>query len=182
MVSEDFKKIIDEDIQKCTEVLEKNVFREKEVLHKTLISKYSNIIDGFKNGLYDLFYDEDGANRKANLEIMRQKLVLFKSMGYQNLYAKTNEGNITFNNTNKLESTVTISFSDAKSKIEDMSALKETEIHEILGKIDELEAIVNSTERKTKKWENAKEIIKWAADKSVDVGIALLPLIMKIGQ
>ena len=63
-----------------------------------------------------------------------------------------------------------------------MSALKETEIHEILGKIDELEAIVNSTERKTKKWENAKEIIKWAADKSVDVGIALLPLIMKIGQ
>ena len=52
----------------------------------------------------------------------------------------------------------------------------------MLEKIDELETIVGANERKTKKWERAKEIIKWIADKSVDVGIAMLPLIMKIGQ
>lgn len=31
-----------------------------------------------------------------------------------------------------------------------------------------------------KKWENAKGIVKWIADKGVDVGIALLPLLMQI--
>lgn len=61
-----------------------------------------------------------------------------------------------------------------------MSALPDAEIREILSRIDELEAIVKSSERRSKKWENAKEIIKWIADKGVDVGIALLPLLLQI--
>ena len=61
-----------------------------------------------------------------------------------------------------------------------MSALPDVEIREILSRIDELEAIVKSSERRSKKWENAKEIIKWIADKGVDVGIALLPLLLQI--
>ena len=48
------------------------------------------------------------------------------------------------------------------------------------GLIDELEEIVKSSERRSKKWENAKKIIKWIADKGVDVGIALLPLLLQI--
>ncbi|WP_298842555.1 hypothetical protein [Clostridium sp.] len=61
-----------------------------------------------------------------------------------------------------------------------MSSLSELEIEEILHKINDIEQIIQSTERKSKKWENAKEIIKWIADKGVDVGIALLPLLLKI--
>ena len=61
-----------------------------------------------------------------------------------------------------------------------MSALPDVEIREILSRIDELEAIVKSSERRSKKWENAKEIIKWIAYKGVDVGIALLPLLLQI--
>ena len=49
-------------------------------------------------------------------------------------------------------------------------------------KIDELEKIFNSSDRKTKKWEKAKEIIKWVADKGIDVGLTLLPLILKLGE
>ena len=63
-----------------------------------------------------------------------------------------------------------------------MSSLQDAEIEEILGKITELESIIASKDRKTKKWEQAKGIIKWVADKGIDVGIALLPLILKIGQ
>ena len=63
-----------------------------------------------------------------------------------------------------------------------MSSLTEEEILEILEKLNQLEKIVNSSDRKSKKWSNAKGIIKWVADKSVDVGTALLPLILKIGQ
>ena len=42
-------------------------------------------------------------------------------------------------------------------------------------------AIVELKEPKKTKWQKIKPILTWLADKSVDVGIALLPLIMKIG-
>ena len=32
------------------------------------------------------------------------------------------------------------------------------------------------------KWEKVKPVLTWLADKSCDVGIALLPLLLKIGQ
>ena len=54
------------------------------------------------------------------------------------------------------------------------------EIEEISRKIDDLEEIVKSSDCKSKKWENAKDVIKWIADKGVDVGIALLPLLLQI--
>ena len=73
-----------------------------------------------------------------------------------------------------------ISFEDARKTINDMSSLSENEIEEIQSKINALEEIVNSKESKSKKWSKAKDIIKWVADKGVDVGIALLPLILKI--
>ena len=58
--------------------------------------------------------------------------------------------------------------------------MPDSELRDILKKVEELEVIVQSQDRRTKKWENAKEIIKWVADKGVDVGIALLPLLLKI--
>ena len=61
-----------------------------------------------------------------------------------------------------------------------MTTLPDSELRDILKKVEELEVIVQSQDRRTKKWENAKEIIKWVADKGVDVGIALLPLLLKI--
>ena len=85
---------------------------------------------------------------------------------------------ITNTNENKID--INISFNDVRREIENMSALPDTEIEEILHKIDELEKIVKSSDRKSKKWENAKGVIKWIADKGVDVGIALLPLLLQI--
>ena len=61
-----------------------------------------------------------------------------------------------------------------------MTALPDPEVEEILSKIDELEKIIQSSDRKTKKWENAKGIVKWIADKGVDVGMTLLPLLLQI--
>lgn len=81
-----------------------------------------------------------------------------------------------------MEFTLNITFSEAKERVENMTSLKEDEIQDILERIDELESIINSSERKTKKWDNAKEIIKWIADKSVDVGLTLLPLLLKMNQ
>ena len=185
IISDDFKRIIDEDIEKCKVAISENNKENMSNLHSTLKSKYGSVITGFNDNLKDLFYDTDGSYRRNNLITMQQKLELFKAMRYENKYASNGFANntVTVNNTNtnNVAVDIHISFSDAREKIENMSALREDEILEIVTKIDELEQIINSTDRKTQKWEKTKEIIKWLADKSVDVGLALLPLILKIG-
>lgn len=70
-------------------------------------------------------------------------------------------------------------FSNVRKESEDISVLPDTEIDEILSKINILEKIGESSDRKSKKWNKTKDIVKWIADKGVDVGIALLPLLLK---
>lgn len=180
-ITEDFIKIIDEDIKICEAFKSGQKPLDIEDYHILLKSKYAKIIEGFNEGLYDVFYDSDNSAKFANLESMRQKLLLFKAMGYENCVTKKS-GGITFNNTNQLTATVNVSFADVKKQVEKMTSLRDEEIEEIQAKIDKLELIVNSTDRKTKKWDNAKEIIKWVADKGIDVGLTLLPLILKLGE
>lgn len=181
-MTDEFKKIIDEDIEKCKNEIEKGNHDSRGKLHGMLLSKYRNIISGFGTGLTHLFIDDDGSICIENLEIMKEKLILFKAMDYKNLYEKSDVSEITINNTNEQTTTINLSFDDVKKQVEEMTSLREEEIEEIHAKIDELEDIYKSSERKTKKWARAKEIIKWIADKGVDVGIALLPLLLKIGQ
>lgn len=83
-------------------------------------------------------------------------------------------------NKNIINNTMNISFEDARKTINDMSSLPENEIEEIQNKINAIEEIVNSKDSKGKKWSKAKEIVKWIADKGVDVGITLLPLLLKM--
>lgn len=85
----------------------------------------------------------------------------------------------TNNNTNE-NNYVSVTFESVRDKVNNMTSLPDEDIEEIQKRIGEIEEIVNSKETKSKKWSKAKEIIKWIADKGVDVGIALLPLILKI--
>lgn len=83
-------------------------------------------------------------------------------------------------NTNENNNSVSVTFESVRDKVNNMTSLPDEDIEEIQKRIDEIEEIVDSKETKSKKWSKAKEIIKWIADKGVDVGIALLPLILKI--
>lgn len=183
IITDEFKAIIDEDIGKCDYEIKNGNKQSRGVLHNTLVSKYGKIINGFKDDLKSLSYDDSGAYRIQNLETMRQKLVLFKAMGYENKYSeKTCDSSLTINNTNQMDVNMTITFPEARVKIENMTSLHEAEIQEILKKIDELEKIANSSDRKTKKWDNAKGIIKWVAEKGVDVAKIILPLLLKTAE
>lgn len=86
----------------------------------------------------------------------------------------------TNNNTNENNNYVSVTFESVRDKVNNMTSLPDEDIEEIQKRIGEIEEIVNSKETKSKKWSKAKEIIKRIADKGVDVGIALLPLILKI--
>lgn len=103
-------------------------------------------------------------------------------MGYKNIFSSDAKGTqVSVNNVNQNTLLNNISFEDARNNIENMTALREEEINDIFEKIDEIEKLVLSTERKTKKWEKAKPIIKWIADKGVDAGMLMLQLLLKIG-
>lgn len=141
-------------------------------------------------------YKEDVIKLKAKLEFKKAQLVddehkekrLFERQKMEleklQIQEKMQKSSVVINNHNHNEATssanVSISFEEVRKKIDNMTSLPEEEIDEFKNKIDEIEKIVNSKEPKAKKWSKVKDIIKWVADKGVDVGIALLPLILKI--
>ncbi len=191
--STDFTRMVDADIQKCEVILAGN-YDEKvwKDLHIELTSKYSahisdissNMCCYFANGS---FYDINSMNEatlRHNLLVLKNKLIAFKNYGYKNRESVAgNKGiNIQNNQYATQTQTVNISFEAVKKQIEDMTALSDAETKETLHKIDEIKAIVELKEPKKSKWQKIKPILIWLADKSVDVGIALLPLIAKIGE
>ena len=179
-MDEEFRRIIENDIEEGKAILNNRNTDEYHSFHTRMISKYSPIIDGFNKNLYTLMYDNARAtNCSKNIRIMIEKLELFRAMGYRNAYSK-NSPQTVINNINNVDVDISATFEKAKNSIENMTALTDPELQEILSKINELEKIVQSHDRKSKKWENAKDIIRWIADKGVDVGITLLPLLLQI--
>lgn len=175
-MTEEFKNIIDADINRCEKALngEEDCYR----LYYELFSKYSPIITDFSKKLVGVF---DYKDYIPNIKIMKSKLELFKAMEYKNMTDNAESGIIiNNNNANSNVIDINISFEQARKSIEDMTVLPDSEVEEILSKMDELEKIMKSNERKTKKWENAKEIVKWIADKGVDVALTFIPLLLQM--
>ena len=128
--------------------------------------------------------DSMGENAlRHNLFVLKNKLTAFTNFGYRSKIHTTRVNRIAIQNnlTATHTQTINITFEDVRRQIEEMTGLSEGETQETLTKIDEIKAIVELKEPKKTKWQKIKPILTWLADKSVDVGIALLPLIMKIG-
>ncbi len=70
-------------------------------------------------------------------------------------------------------------YSEAINKIDGLQ-MTDAEKEEIKNQIELIQTILESKDTKEKKWSKLKNIGKWIFDKSVDVGIALLPLLTKI--
>lgn len=189
----DFKAMYEEDLKSLKEAISDSSNREtfeiaKQQLYQDVTAKYNAYIPRFSDGLYGYeenckLYDElSGAELFHDLNQIYNKMLSFKALSYPSLKEciPQNVPMVQITNTNENKVDINVSFGTVRREIENMSALPDAEIREILGRIDELEKIVKSSERSSKKWENAKEIIKWIADKGVDVGIALLPLLLQI--
>lgn len=191
--STDFTKMVDEDIQKCENTLNSSFDERKwKDLHVELTAKYSSHISDIGSDMYDYFaqgnfFDIDSMDESAlrhNLFVLKNKLIAFKNYGYKNRKSISGDNGINIQNTLSATQTQTIniSFEAVKKQIEDMTGLSDAETEETLNKIDEIKAIVELKEPKKSKWQKIKPILLWLADKSVDVGIALMPLILKIGE
>lgn len=175
--------ILDKDIERCDEAIKSKSGKCLFDLYNLLYPKYLKIVDGINLGVQETEDASDLDGNLKNIQYIKEKLELFKGLQEEHLEAeklKSQQISVSNHNVNTNEVTIDISFNDIRDQINDMSALPKGEIDEILKKIELLEKIVESSDRKSQKWENAKDIIKWVADKGADVGIALLPLILKI--
>ena len=61
-----------------------------------------------------------------------------------------------------------------------MTSLTDEQTQDILSKVNEIESVVNSGSSKKSKWEKIKPILIWLADKSFDVAMTVLPLLLKV--
>lgn len=190
-----FINMVNSDIQRCEEYLSGD-HEEKAgmALHLELITKYPAYIKNFGDSLYNYdprygfvsqeFFSLDSALH--NLTVMKNRLVAFKIYGYKNPPNESSRNSQTINVENNLSATqtqsLTVSFENTKQQVEEMTGLSESDTAEVLDKIDQIKDIVEQKASKKTKWQKIKPILLWLADKSVDVGCALLPLVMKISE
>lgn len=190
------------DVKKIDEAIESNDdFELQKDTYTYITSVYS-----------DLFYSMTGLKNVVNLEDHRRRLDNIMSGIEDNTPLREIPENYVFNlkalkakllssipnpvntspsvivnnqltNTNNVDININISFDHVRKQIKAMeNTLDDNSIKEILQKISELEEIIESKDNKSTKWKKVSALGKWLFDKSVDVGIALLPLFLKIGQ
>lgn len=186
----DRKIAVTRDIQKIDGVLEKQVLDQVMDVHVYIDGKYGAYVPNWEVGTYG-YIPKFGFNYESidvtsmihNLKLMKAKLEGYAA-GFEKVHVGTrmpsNNVNVSVHNANEV--TLTVTFEETRQKIDNMTSLTEEETSEILNRLSILEEIINSGERKKSKWEKAKPILTWLAEKSFDVGMAILPLLLKIAE
>ena len=188
-------KTIKHDMLEINNALAKSDDSELEDLHRKIDCKYqAEIIDWGKSmhGYSDkhgFMYEKlETADIRNNLMQMSAKLegLLIRVNDKNNSKSSTKKSdiNVIVNNTVNNAVDISILFEQVRQKIEDMPGLNDEDTEEIKSKIDELENISKESISKKKKWEKVKPILLFAIDKSADVAISIMPLIlqMKLGM
>ena len=181
----EFLQIIENDIDRISLLIDSPASEETFIsLHMELDGKYQACIKNWDNSMYGwvknfgFSYDIMGVvSLLHNLKMMQAKLTTYKFQ----VNAVTNripENTVNVNVDNKIE--VNISFESVRSHLEADTSLSDEQTIEAKQKIDEIEAVIKSNDSKKNKWKKLKPVLLWLADKSVDVGTALLPLLLKI--
>ncbi len=185
----DFKKTFKKDVKclgKIIDSFDNQSEKSLQEIYNKLIAKYSDIIPNFSSNIdgyrkSDGYYFEvDGERLRKNLKNIYDKMNLCIDLNFVNLSFNEPDGQPIFqiNNNNQNIMKVNLTFKELKEKAENITSLKDEEIDEVLKGIDEIEKILNSSERKNRKWEKVKEIIILLLDKGIDVAIQLIPSIL----
>lgn len=182
---------IDEYIDQLNKAITEKDSTEAERLVKMIIAVYENEIDNIANGLDNYSYDYLALSDNCNINnavdnyikdaiTLMAKLKNYKS-NLQAGLCKTSDNNQSINITNDIQQNMQNSIAVSLEQIlTDIHALSQEDLSEedkekLYGKLTALSV------EKTKegKWKKVKEILKWIVDKSVEVGIAVLPYIVQ---
>lgn len=181
-----FLKMVQDDIKRIQENLECGSSEEHWELFRELDGRYQACVKDWYKGMWQssrsgsiMYYPElhrDPQGTISNLKLIKAKLETYQ---YQMNATSTPETvtpqvNVTTN------VGVHISFEQVRSQIVDMPSLTNEQTKEVLEKVDELEKVINGQGSRKSKWEKVKPVLTWLANKSCDVGMAILPLLLKI--
>lgn len=157
----DFKSMYEEDLESLKQAFSDSENREtpeiaKQQLYKDVMAKYEAYVPKLSDGLYGYeetigYYDEViGHELFHDLRQIYNKMLSFKALGYPALKETIHQSvpMVQITNTNENIVDINISFNDVRKEIDNMSALPDTEIEEVLKKINELEKIIKSSDRK----------------------------------
>ena len=181
-----FLEMIENDIKRIDSLLETGTDTACWELFRELDGRYQSCIKDFYQGMWSsnrdgtiLYFNQlvDQPQSVAdNLKIIKAKLETYKfGMNASDIpHSPSTQVNVTTN------VNLNVTFEQARAKIEDMTSLTNEETQAVLEKIDEIEQVIKGNGSKKSKWEKVKPVLVWLADKSCDVGIALLPLLLQI--
>lgn len=188
-ISKEFQELIQTDIKRIEDAISSNLGKGNLLnLHKEIDCRYQSCITNWYQGLNEVIYLQgrppyleyayldDYKKIVENLSMWKAKLEVYKFGKNAVVLPETPATNVNVTTNVSLN----ITFEQVRSQIEDMTSLTDKETTEIMEKIAELEEIINSKDKKKNKWEKAKSVLVWLADKSFDVGMAMLPLLLKI--
>ena len=183
------EKAIRSDLYKIDAALQSTDISEVLATHRYLDGKYQYCIADWGKSMWGygdeigFAYDMLGIDSlKENLTMMKPKLEAFMH-GWNTVKQPARytpqtapDVNVTVNN----NVTVNITFEQVRSKIEDMTSLTDEQTKEALEKVSEIESVVKGDGSKKSKWEKIKPILTWLADKSFDVAMTILPLLLQV--
>lgn len=178
MIEEDIRRI-DASISNGTDTSRWELFREIDGKYQSCIADfYKGMWQNVPNKGYLVFYElqRHPDQVRDNLKMAKAKLEVFRFQGNAVALPEipTTQVNVTTN------VNVNITFEQVRSKIEDMTSLTDEQTKEALDKVSEIESVVNGEGSKKSKWEKIKPILAWLADKSFDLAMTILPLLLKM--
>lgn len=182
------EKAVKVDKKRIDESLSSNNEAKLKAIHMEIDGKYGAYILDWGKSMYaygeELGFDYEWLSKDSlihNLTLMKSRIEGY-SLGFERqtnrTYAPNNNVSVNVNNTNEVN--VSVSFEDVRKQIEDMTSLTNEQTQEALSKVSEIESVVNGTGSKKSKWEKVKPILIWLADKSFDVAMTILPLLIKV--
>ena len=167
----------------------------KQQLYKEITAKYHSIIPNLGSGLYQYyseqeFYDDvSGESLNHNIDQLFHKLTAFKITGYPGLIkdAALPLQQLIINNENKASASssavVTVSISNTIELINKLPAdvLSNKEKEELEEKLSAIE-VARTSGNKEKIVGKVGNVLKYIADKGIEVGIAALPYLGEISK
>lgn len=148
-------------------------FEYQELKNKKSLDYIDNIMK--MNGPGAFLWKFDFERLKLNLEILKEEL---QKKPLQTTSKMTEQGttiNINNNNINSNTNIITVTLSQTIQQLEQTDLTKE-ELSVIMQMLTELENLKGK--KKDTIWEKVKKIMAWLADKTVDVGIAIVPYLL----
>ena len=175
---DDYISQLDESVANKNEV-------EAEQLRYEIIAVYENEVDGLRRGLDAYSPDRELVSRPydniSDAKILCAKLKNYKFNLKSGLY-KVSQGidnsvNVIQTTNQEMQSSISITLDQVTYDINSLSGsvLSKEEKEILCGKLATLSAEKNEKSR----WEKAQEILKWVADKSVELGKVALPYVLQ---